>query len=261
MREGLFASLLVLLPSTALGGEVYTMEDLTALADNESWSEILEHVEDIKPRERKQQWRELLEKAAIGHLDALAGQKKKYEGLGSAEQILTRFPILKKSKPYMDKRADVGLLAFEECFSNRWSGPQCVEQLREFVKADPGNDELAFKAGKVVTDVGKMWQAGPVFFVDAVADSKARGERCKDGDLSYSTLASFGAPPDYDSTKAAMKIAFEHCYDGLQPKLLEKLYEATGYEARNLCAGLTKRKAKLTTFQQAHCKDTLKEQK
>jgi hypothetical protein len=250
--------IITLFPAAVHAEKDYTMEDLSALAENEGWAEILEHIEDVKPRDRKQPWKELLEKAAIGYLDTLAAQKKKYEGLGSAEQIITRFPSLKKSKAFMDKRADVGILAFEECFSNQWAGPQCVEQLREFVKADPSNDELAFKAGKVVTDVGKMWQAGPPFFVGAVSDPKAKKERCKDEDLAYSTLASFGVPPDYDNAKAAAKIAFEHCYDALQSKLLEKLHEAEGYEAQNLCAGFTKRKTKLTAFQTAFCKDAVK---
>jgi len=245
-------------PGTVLAEKSYTMEDLSALAENEGWAEILEHIEDVQPRDRKQPWKDLLEKAAIGYLDTLASQKKKYEGLGSAESIITRFPVLKKSKAYMDKRADVGILAFEECFANSWAGPQCVEQLREFVKADPSNDELAFKAGKVVTDVGKMWQAGPPFFVGAVSDPKAKKDRCKDEDVSYSTLASFGVPPDYDTAKAAAKIAFEYCYDVMQPKLIEKLYEADGYEAQNLCTGFTKKKTKLTAFQAAFCKDQVK---
>lgn len=259
IRAAVCAAVISVAPMIASADDKYTMEDLRALAENDGWGELLEHVEDIRPRDRKKEWRSMLEKAAIGQLGILESQKKRYEGLAASEQILTRFTVLKKSKPYMKKRAEVGLIAFKECFSNRYGANRCASDLMDFIKVDPKNTDLAFSAGKVVTgDAGKLWQAGPEFFVLAMTDKKNRKRWCKDGDVGYSTLATFGGPPKYDSVKAASAIAFDHCYPQMKVKLEEKLNEeASGYTGYNLCKGLTKRKHKLSAFQSAVCKDLM----
>ena len=52
-------------------------------------------------------------------------------------------------------------------------------------------------------------------------------------------------------------MAFEQCHDVLGKALLEAFYASSGYEARNLCAGLQKKKVKLSPFQTAFCQDQL----
>lgn len=235
----------------------YTMKDLQALAANETWIEVLQHMEDVRPGDRNQAWNKLLESAAIGHLSSLAQQQERYQGFRTAGAMLQRYPALTKSKPYMNKRGEVGLLALGECFNNRYGGNQCVDELEKFVKGDPKNSDLWFKAGKLVVEKGRMARAASPFFATAMENKKIRKTGCSDDSVANAVMQSLGSPPRYDSTKAVMKVAFDQCYGALKGKLVDSLYGASGYDLSNLCAGLTKKKAKLTKFQKAVCKDAL----
>lgn len=258
MRMSWMATLLAITASSAAwaeGPQKYTMEDLRALAEAQSWSELLEHAEDVRPSERKAEWRGFLEKAAAGHLDALHGQKRSAEAAGAADQLLIRFPALKQSKVFMAKRRDTGLPAFAECMRDAYGAGACVERLDVFTKVDPADGELQLAAAKIVAR-GGMWAAAAPFFARAFDDAKLRKAGCRDDALPETLRRAFGQPPDYDNTKAAAKVAFEQCFDALEPVLMEAFYASGGYDAKNLCAGLVKKKkAKLTAFQQAFCKD------
>jgi hypothetical protein len=260
MRIALLTVCLTLVAKPALSDppSKYTMEDLKALAESESWNELLEHVEDVRPSERKQAWRALLEKAAAGSLDLLLAQKKDQEALLSADQHLVRFPTLKQSKPFMSKRAEAGLAVYGDCLAEAHGSLRCVDDLDTFVKADPNEGELAFRAGKVVIERGHLWNSGPRFFVRALVDPARRKAGCSDPSVVGSLLRSLGHPPDSELTKAATTIAFEYCWSELSPKLLEAFYASGGYESKNLCSGLERKGAKLSAFQQAYCKDQLR---
>src|SRR5262249_51454208 len=148
-------------------------------------------------------------------------QKKLDQALASADQALVRFPLLKKSKLFMAKRSDAGLAAFGECLVQDSQGFRCVDELDTFVKVDPSDSDLAFRAGKVVVEKGHLWQAAPRFFARALADPARRKPGCSDAMVADSLLRSLGQPPDYEVTKAATAIAFEYCYNELAPKLLD----------------------------------------
>jgi hypothetical protein len=259
MRIALVVSL-ALVGAPALGEPPtkYTMEDLKALSESESWNELLEHVEDVRPSERKQPWRTLLEKAAAGSLDLLLQQKKGQDALAAADQHLIRFPTLKQSKPFMAKRAEAGLAVYGDCLADPHGSMRCVDELETFIKPDPNQAELALLAGKVVIERGHLWNAGPRFFVRALADPAIRKAGCRDPSVVGSLLRSLGYPPDSELTKAATTIAFEYCWAELSPKILDAFYASGGYESKNLCSGLEKKGAKLTAFQQAYCKDQLR---
>lgn len=257
MRKLGLACLLVCAASATAGAEEsqkYKLEDLRALAESQGWAELLEHAEDVRPSERKAEWRGFLEKAAIGRLELLEQQKKSQEVLGTAEWILTRFPSLKTSKAFMAKRREAGLPAFAACMRDPYGAGQCVEQLDAFARVDLSDSELQLGAARIVAR-GGMWSAASLFFVRAFEDKKLRKTACSDEALPESVRRAFGQPPDYEQAKAAGKVAFEQCFEALQPVLMEAFFASGGYDAKNLCAGFAKTKTKLTPFQQAYCKD------
>lgn len=262
MRFALSLALGALLPASIALAETplpskYTMEDLRALGQSQSWAELLEHVEDVRPSERKGEWSGLLEKAAVGYLETFAAQKKYAEAQMGADSLLSRFPALKQAKSFMAKRTEVGLASLGQCFRDPYAAAQCVEAVDAFTKVDPTDLELAFRGAKLIVDVGRMRAPATPLFARSLGDKKQRAARCKDGSLKEAALEAFGHPPEYASTKAAHAIAFEHCYVELMPALLEAFYASGGYGAENLCRGLTEKKAKLTPFQSALCKDKL----
>jgi hypothetical protein len=241
-------------PAPAAAANKYTMDDLRALSQSQSWPELVEHLEDVRPSERKAEWSGFLEKATTGFLEGLAIQKKQHEAQQSADSFLTRFPALKQSKAFMQKRADVGLAALSECWNERRAG--CLDALETFTKADPNDLELAFRAGKLLVEVIHIRPPAATFFARALADKKQRAARCKDPSVLESVLEALGHPPSYDSTKAAVTVAFEDCYAEFKPQLLEGFMKA-GFAAKSYCQGFTQNKAPLTAFQAAFCKDQL----
>lgn len=235
----------------------YTMEDLRALGESQSWGELLEHVEDVRPSERKKEWKDLLDRAAIGQIDSLLGQKRLPEAHATAEQLMTRFGLLKQSKSFMKKRADAGLEVFGECFGNNYAVNQCIDQLEAFTKVDEKDADLAFRAGKLVVERGRMYPSASPFFARAFEDKAVRAAGCKDPSVEAAVLRSFGQPGHYDVAKAADRVAFDQCFDVLGNAVYEAFYGSWGYEAANLCQGLMRKKAKLSPFQSAFCQDQL----
>lgn len=249
----------ILVSTAALAAEPskYTMEDLRALGESQSWAELLEHAEDVRPSERKKEWQDLLSRASIGVIDNLLAQKRTAEAHGTADQLVTRFGLLKQSKPFMKKRGEAGLAAIGDCLADAYSGVQCLEQLDAFTKMAPQDPELTFAAGKLVVERGRMYQPAATYFVRAFDDKALRAKGCKDPSVKSAVLRALGEPPEYETAKAASVVAFEQCHDVLGKALLEAFYASSGYEARNLCAGLQKKKVKLSPFQTAFCQDQL----
>lgn len=233
----------------------YTLEDLRALAESASWGELLEHAEDLRPSERKAEWKALLEKAAVGHLDALLAQKKADEALAVSDQLRARFGTLEESKAFAEKRAAAGLAAYAPCFDNAYAAGQCVDRLNAFVESEGNPPGLSRQAGKLLVERARMRAPAAPHFARAAAADKAV---CSDPSVAEAVLAAIGQPPDYDNAKAAMTLAFDTCWSVLEKPIWEAFYASGGYESRNLCTGLEKRKAKLKPFQAAYCQDQRK---
>lgn len=116
MTSSLVAILLLLLPVTQTPAR-YTMEDLAALMEQESWEELLAHLHDIAPSKRKGKWLRWAEQAAMHELEAASKAVEPMQAVAVADRLLKSVTPLKKSKKFMLKRAEVGLLGFKTCIS------------------------------------------------------------------------------------------------------------------------------------------------
>ncbi|MBK8012625.1 MAG: hypothetical protein IPK13_14840 [Deltaproteobacteria bacterium] len=240
--------------ASANAGDKYTAADIQALVNEENWTEVLEHLSDIPPTKRDASWKTALEKAAVGHLTSVLASDQGYSSLGTADVLIGRYAALKKSQAFMKLRQDSGLKYFEQCFNNRYSGPECAEGLISFVKTDPTNDELAFRAGQMAR-MGAGYGPAAVLF-EIAFKTKARRKDCGDRQVVIATTMTLGNLQEGDVPfEAAKKVAFDYCYDALKKDLLSEFNEASTYYLKATCPTLTKKKA-LTAFQTALCKDT-----
>ncbi|MBL8741170.1 MAG: hypothetical protein JNK04_08755 [Myxococcales bacterium] len=99
-------------PAAALGTPVpanarhYSWEDLRALESQEAWVELREHLEDLAPAERNDEWKSLVERTAVASLveaetpDALALAER-------ADDLARRYPSLKSSARFRAAAGDV----------------------------------------------------------------------------------------------------------------------------------------------------------
>lgn len=212
----------------------YTMADLEALQKNEGWVEAVEHLGDIPPGQRDAKWETIAGQAAVGWLATL---QDPVAALNGAEDLVKRFPQLKKNKAFMEKRADVGLKGFESCYQNRWDN-DCNARFLTFVGEDRA---LAFKAGKIVVRNQHAYYAAP-FFKRGVTGLKAGSAECKDEALQRATLAALGVPSDDVKAEAGRAVA-ETCLADMKDQIVDALAEGSSYTMANACPVMLKGKA------------------
>jgi hypothetical protein len=243
------------LPSPASAGDPadkYSMSDLAALEENESWSELVDHLGDIPPSKRDGAWQRTAERATTAMLTAAATDKEQFLALALADDFTKRYPHLRRSKTFMDKRAEVGLAGFAACFRGSWGGGDCTERLLGFVDADPDNKKLALEAGKLVR-LNQMAYAAVPFFERAVAGGKNTAG-CSDEDLQLAVMSGLALPKPDPRLGSAINIASKLCWvqlsDGIASEFAK--YSKGEYFFENTCPMLAERKM-LSSLQAKQC--------
>ena len=232
--------------------EKYSMADLKALVEQESWIEVLDHAFDVRPSRRGKTWRTYLETAAVGHLNALQGAGDPDQAMRAAEELTVKHPILKRSRRYMAMRGRLGLEAMENCFRHDRGGLQCSARLETFVRADPTNDNLAFEAGRLVRLRGSPTISAKLFAL--AFKKKSRRTSCSDDQVALAVERVLNNATGGEAVAAARKIAFDYCWAALKNGIREQFLDAGKYYLANTCPDL-KRKRLLSRFQLALCKD------
>ncbi len=232
----------------------YSMQDLQALMEQESWVELLAHLNDISPSKRKGKWLKWAEAAAINELEAQANTDEPMNAVMLADNMLKNVTPLKKSRKFMNKRAEVGIKGFKSCFRNTYSGPQCAKMLRAFVALDKKNRELQFNAGKLARRGVQSWVAVEFF---APAIGKGNKTYCADEDVSIAVIDAIGRKNAQEAP--AVQLATQTCWTQLKPKVMELFYHSaqTSGSLRALCPALLKKRL-LTPFQKIYCSDVEK---
>jgi hypothetical protein len=223
----------------------YAMADLRVLAQQQSWGELIDHLEDIPPSNRDAEWRGLAQQAGLGAL-SVAGRKGPSEGLWLSEGLLGRYPVLKESRDFMSKRAELGYAAFDKCFRGRieWLDA-CGERLKPFVLADPTNADLAFRVAKLLPPPAHHYYAAPAF---AVAIQKKDDPRCQDPDVRLAVVSGLGqsmsANPDV--VNASVQLASNLCWNALHTAVWEAMGgDSTDY-LKNTCPFMKSRQTLAT---------------
>ncbi len=233
--------------------DAYTMDDLKALVEQESWQELLDHALDVSPSSRDETWRTYLESAAVGYLKAVEGTGNKDRAMTTSEELLVKHPILKRSRTYMEERARVGLEALKMCFRNRYSTAQCSERAEAFVLVDPTNRRLAFEAGKLIRLRGSRNVATRMFA--RAFEDEAQRSGCSDDQVVLAVAQVLGSAHHEPTLEAAKKVAFDYCWAALKAPLLEAFGDAGPRYLAATCPGFAQRDA-LTEFQLALCEES-----
>jgi hypothetical protein len=230
----------------------YSLEDLQALQKNEGWVELVEHLGDVPPSKRNAQWEAAAEAGAVGYLGTLTDAS---QGLTASDDLIKRFPPLKKSKAFMAKRNDVGLAGFEACFRGGYDLGDCNKRLTEFA----GNDaELNLKAGNLVIRQIFAYNAAP-YFRRAMAGKAAGAAECKEETLQRATLAALGLPSS-DAKVADAQAVTEVCFAELKEPIINELAKNDSYMQASACPMMLKKNA-VAGLMKARCEAAVKKAK
>jgi hypothetical protein len=197
------------------------MADLRSLAQQKAWSELVDHLEDIPPANRDAEWQSLAQQAGLGAL-TLAGQRGPVDGIYLSEALLQRYPVLKDSKDFMSKRAELGAQAFARCFQKDLWADSCAAHIKAFVEADRTNQDLAFRLGKLLPPRSFGRLAIPAF---AVAIQKKDDPRCQDPDVKRAVLSGLSVPKagNEDIVAESVQLGSNLCWQALQPSITDRM--------------------------------------
>jgi hypothetical protein len=230
----------------------YEMADLKALEKQGSWQELVEHLEDIPPSKRNADWQGIAERGSASYLGTfeIKEERDARQPLEVAAQLLKRYPLLKQSKLFMSKRAEVGLKSYQYSYSlfrHSRSDDKWLTELEEFVQADSVTTDLPLRAAKLVVSRLVADTAFPFFKMALARTGKAV---CKDPDFHKTVVATFD---EGAWLKELTEIVQGTCWNEVKGPLLAELgrSESSSYR-KNVCPVLQAKNA-LNAEQKAKC--------
>jgi hypothetical protein len=245
-------SLAIAIPAMAQA-KSYNLRDLQALAASQNWRELSEHLDDISPSKRDQNWQAIAQKTALGIFSEAAKQSNLQESLSLGEALLKRYPAIKSDRAVMTKRAEVGLKAYEQCFSQPYNTDECNSSFKTFINNDPTNSDLAFRAGKLVRLNAKHWVALPYFRQALANPSPQISRQCNDPDLKLALISGLNLPESYEAIlQDTRAIAAGTCWNDLRPTLTSELKNGNSYFKANFCP-ILRRKNAIGSVEAAFC--------
>jgi hypothetical protein len=231
----------------------YELADLKALEKQQSWTELLEHLEDISPSKRDKEWEGLGERAAIGWMSALELKADSAQWqLASIEALMKRYPFLKASKPFMQKRLDVAVKGYLMSYSNfRHSAgnDEWMDKIKAHAESDTVTPDAPLRLAKEVV----LQRLIPVtaFPLYKLASDRGNKTLCRDGDFHKVLAATF----EEGSWKKEAEDLAGKCWDDVKGPLVAALEKAqTNKLRRNLCPVLDAKKA-LPASQKKACEE------
>ena len=237
----------------------YSIADLEALAKQEAWQELIDHAEDIAPSQRNEHWQMLVEKAGIGVLTGLDVDKVSFTGLGAADVLLRRFPQLKRSKPFMQKRADVGLRAFTRCFEltgdDNKDSDACAARLVGFSDGDPDNADLSRRAIALIAQHAHFSAAAAAPIYYRLIGRKKGAKECSDAGAKRAVIDALDLQRADPRVAQALEVASQYCWPEMQNELVDAIGRPheVGHYFENSCGFLVEKKA-LGTLSTNRCK-------
>jgi hypothetical protein len=228
----LLVALVALVPVVAHADKdkKYTLADLKALVDGKSYTEALEHLDDISPSERKADWEDLAGRAAVGAVDHAREPLQKLQLMIGIEE---KFPSIVKHSKYNTVRTEVGPKGFAACFDASYDPGECRNFAIKFVDDDAANGKLALAMAKVARKGMFAYNSVPLF-KRAVAANKGAAV-CKDEDLKLATVAALGLPGDDEQQVDGRGLA-NSCWGDLRAPIIAALKEDdNGYTKTNVC--------------------------
>ncbi|VAW83661.1 hypothetical protein MNBD_GAMMA16-185 [hydrothermal vent metagenome] len=234
--------LLFFYPGVTFSSTVYDLNELKNLAQSQSWLELVDHLTDIPPSKRNQEWNELVDLALVSRFEELLTKNDSSNILKFLDKTLPKYPKIKLNKHFMQLRAEFGIQYYESCLS--YDSDECLKNFLGFVRVDP-NPLYAFKVAKLMR-VSVSDSKAIEFFKHAVSSETV----CSDEDLKLSVVSALKHTADSRYAKVAQNIAFGQCFDSLKSTIAQTIKNNDNAKAnackemisRNALKGISKKK-------------------
>jgi len=176
----------------------YAMKDLKALIGQKGYQEVLQHLDDIAPSDRNQDWIDVAGQAAQGYLATAEDDEK----LQLMVQLEKQYPTIIKSTAYTKARLDAVPKAFGKCYSeagSRYGGQderlagydKCIEIAKKFIESEPTNAALALALAKAPAKTSYPHKALGLWKIAITMAGKSSATVCKEPDLAGGVVNSW----------------------------------------------------------------------
>lgn len=247
----------VALLAPALAAPALTMQDIQALAKQQSWSELLDQAQRVDPAARTAAWNQLIRTAAAHVITAI--EKDSDSDWRAAERLVAvvpeierKYAFLTSDKPYVQAKAALIARVVDACGrSDAFGCGSVIEALADGVDTFPAGTArtiaLLISEEKSPADAIHFWAL-------AAADDV---EACRDGRAERAVLAVLRGgktgKPLADAQRAA-----DRCYAVIETALTRELIDTDATAKpqpaflRNACPVL-KKHGKLTVLKKKKC--------
>lgn len=220
----------------------YTLKDLKALIAQKGYQEVLQHLDDVAPSDRNQEWTDVAGQAAAGYLgDAEDDQK-----LQLMMAVEKQYPALLKSSAYAKARLDAVPKAFGKCYEHagsRYGGQserlegydKCIEISKKFIDSDPTNAALALALAKAPARTSYPHKALGLFKIAITMAGKSSATVCKEPDLARGVINSlhFAGGKTLEETNEVATI----CWASVKKPLIDEIKKSDSDSFKtNACA-------------------------
>lgn len=156
MKSILFLSFFLVLKINAqeLEPHRYSMGELELMAKNKDWAKVILFIKDIPKSDQDLQWKNLLERAAIGYLSSL----KKHGGSDAeqmAQELIFEFPTLGESAKYENLKNEIIFDGYRSCFLKKVDLAKCLESALELMGRKNSSPNLRQLIGGLVLNYHK----------------------------------------------------------------------------------------------------------
>jgi hypothetical protein len=144
-----FIALLSILWAPGLKAQSYTLVDLEALEKERSYDEFFAHALDIRPSERTDYWKTMVQNMAEGHLQLLLRKNRLEHADFLHMQKLTDWSVLKSHEFFRLKRQELGLKWLAQCLQdNGAANSPCWQDVLAYWEKDRQDPDIA---GRLLT--------------------------------------------------------------------------------------------------------------
>lgn len=154
--------------------DLYTIDDLRALEEQQAWAELTAHLTDIRPSQRDEGWNQLLEKAATGYLQSEVQASSSERVIAVARELMLVYPQLKQSSSFKSLFSKHVVASFEPCIEYRIQS--CIDDYGRMIRGLELGAATLLDQGRRVYQNAKKSSAVPFFAELVEMDSSY----CKD---------------------------------------------------------------------------------
>lgn len=223
----------------------YSMTDLESLESERSYDEFFAHVHDIRPSERNDYWKKMVENMGEGLLKAYLARTRLERGDFQQMERLMSIPTLHQNEFYRQRRQEVGLKWLQQCLADLPTPDSpCWQDLQAFWEKDRQEPDIAFRllavVGPYLPPKGALsGKLTPLFILSPLLLSDLAQSQCPRREIREvvwtNTLEAWRATINPQSFPTTLKtLAHPSCWTALRPWLLAQLHQGAGPDELDL---------------------------